>query len=339
VRIGNISDVHIGIGRRWFSDTTSENPRYLQRHKMCLDEITTRCQEVKVDCIILAGDLLDSSKPTAQEYSVLADWLYSLAEIAPTYVTVGNHEELSKGVTALHPVAAMMQHSNLHWRLDLSVNDEPWGNTLWCPHYCTGELQKTIDETPDLEYVVAHYAHKGAVFENGYAGVKGWDIRYPSSLKQVFLGDIHARQKLSSASEAWYPGSPLQLNFGEGGSKGFDIYDTETGKRDQVLLKNAPPLLTVDVRDEVPNFLANALYRVRVTKKYVDYQFPENVVSVQLLGAPEKAVEKEQADTTNQIDFGNPLAGIDRVLDRGKVDTELRADVLAAAKEIVRQFA
>lgn len=338
MKISLVSDIHIGAGSRWFSDITSEFPKYLQRHKKCLDEITMRSLEQQVDSIILAGDLLDRSKPTAQEYKLLAEWLYELAEVAPTYITSGNHEDLSRDLTALHPVAAMMVHKNLHWRLGCETIEEPWGRTLWCPHQFTFQLQAKLDEDPTIEYVVAHYAHKGSVFENGYAGVKGWDIKYPSHLKQVFLGDIHARQKLQSAPMAWYPGSPLQLNFGEGGSKGFDVYDTESGKRNQVLLSAAAPLLTLDVTDKMPTFMPGAIYRVRVSRKFIDHDFPENVVSVILQGSVEKLDPNDAKAPTDQIDFGDPLAGIERVLDRGKVEPELRKDCLAAATEIVRSF-
>jgi hypothetical protein len=117
----------------------------------------------------------------------------------------------------------------------------------------------------------------------------------------------------------------------------MDVYDTESGERRQVLLRSAAPLLTVDVIKELPDFLPTVIYRARVSRHFIDHDFPENVVSVILQGAPE-VPNAAQATPTNEIDFGDPLAGIDRVLDRNKTDPDLRADCVAAATEIVRSF-
>jgi DNA repair exonuclease SbcCD nuclease subunit len=299
-----------------------------------LDEVTSRAVEAGCEIAILAGDILDRPKPTVQEMRFAADWLQSLADKMDCYVTSGNHKDISANLTVLHAFESLMAHPRLHWRLACETIDEPWGRTLWCPHQYTSQLQERIDSDPTIEYVVAHYAHKGAVFENGYAGIKGWDIKYPARLKQVFLGDIHARQKV--APNAWYPGSPLQLNFGESGAKGLDVYDSESGERKQVLLKAAAPLLTVDVTKEIPNFMARAIYRVRASRHFIDHDFPENVVSVILRGGVEKP--EDDKPLTDQIDFGDPLAGIDRVLDRNKCEPDLRAECIEKATEIVRSF-
>lgn len=336
MKIGHLADLHIGAGNRWWSDIHSEAPRYLVRHKACLDEITTGAVANGCEVAILAGDILDRPKPTVQEMRFAAEWLHSLADKMDCYVLSGNHEDISANLTVLHAFESLTMHPRLHWRLSLEVRDETWGRTLWCPHQHTSRLQEMMDADPTIEYVVAHYAHKGAVFENGYAGTKGWDIKYPATVKQAFLGDIHARQRIGL--NAQYCGSPLQLNFGEGGSKGFDVYDTESGKRNQVLLSAAAPLLTLDVTDKMPTFMPGAIYRVRVARKFIDHDFPENVVSVILQGSVEKLDPNDAKAPTDQIDFGDPLAGIERVLDRGKVEPELRKDCLAAATEIVRSF-
>lgn len=336
MKILHIADIHIGAGNRWWSDIHSEVPRYLLRHKSCLDEVTTKAVQQGCEVAILAGDILDRPKPTVQEMRFAAAWLLNLADRMDCYVTSGNHEDISANLTVLHAFESLTMHPKLHWRLACETIDEPWGRTLWCPHQYTSQLQERLDADPTIEYVVAHYAHKGSVFENGYTGAKGWDICYPQRLKQVFLGDIHARQKV--APMAWYPGSPLQLNFGESGSKGFDIYDTEDGKRTQVLLKVAAPLMTLDINKEIPNFMPGVIYRARVSRQFIDHDFPDNVVSVILQGGVEKPDLGDQQRPTDQIDFGDPLAGIDRVLDRNKVDLGLRSDCIAAATEIVRSF-
>ena len=185
----------------------------------------------------------------------------------------------------------------------------------------------------DIEFVVAHYAAKGCIYENNTMAPKGWVFDYkPETIKQWFLGDIHMRQNV--APNAAYPGSPCQLNFGESGQKGIDIYDVDKGKRERILLSAAPPLMTVSVKDRVPKFLDNALYRVYASKKFIDYSFPPNVVSVQLFEAKKDDKKTKKVEREN-IDFGNPLDGLEEVLTRYELGKPLIVKAMEEARAIV----
>lgn len=333
MRIAHVGDIHIGAGRKWFSDLQSEKPYYLERHRVMLHEMAKKIAEAKVDHIILAGDLLDHAKPFANELIILAEWLNLLAEVTDTYIIAGNHEDLFGNVTALHPVAAMMSHPKLHWCLDFQVNKAPWGKTLWASHKDTHKISAALEADKDIEFVVAHYAAKGCIYENNTMAPKGWVFDYkPEKVKQWFLGDIHMRQNVSP--NAAYPGSPCQLNFGESGQKGIDIYDVDKGKRERILLSAAPPLMTVSIKDKVPKFLENALYRVYASKKFIDYSFPPNVVSVQLFEAKKDDKKTKKVESEN-IDFGNPLDGLEEVLIRYELDKSLIVKATEEAKAIV----
>ena len=333
MRIAHVGDIHIGVGRKWFSDLQSEKPYYLERHRTMLNEMVEKISKEKVDHIILAGDLLDHPKPFANELIVLAEWLNKLSQITDTYIIAGNHEDIFGNMTALHPVAAMMNNPKLHWHLDFEVEKSPWGKTVWASHKDTHKIAEELKKDKDIQWVVAHYAAKGCVYENNMTAPKGWEFKYqPETIKQWFLGDIHMRQNV--APNAAYPGSPCQLNFGESGQKGFDIYDADTGVREKVLLSSAAPLMTVLVKEKVPKFLPNALYRVYASKKFLDYSFPPNVVSVQLFQT-KKEETKTKKVTQENIDFGNPLDGLEEVLIRSKLEKELIKKASDEAKAIV----
>lgn len=320
--LAHIADCHLGAGRKFREDLTDENPFYLQRHKLYLNLILESLKKNPVDAIILAGDLLDSNKPTVKEYELLAWWLHQLVELAPCHVIAGNHEDVHSGVTSLHPAQAFLVDiekkgvNPIWWHLDdAELGEELWGRTLWASHHQTAKIQTLVQELKP-EYVVAHYAAKGSVYDNGLEAARGWDIQYPG-VRQVFLGDIHARQAV--AHNVWYPGSPLQINFGESGSKGFDLYDTESGKRSPVILHGGVPLLTVRVDKKVPEFNEKALYKVFASREFIDYHYPENVVVIQLLETKNTQQTAEELLNQGVIDFGNPLDGLNQSLTRAKL--------------------
>jgi DNA repair exonuclease SbcCD nuclease subunit len=228
----------------------------------------------------------------------------------------------------------MSKNERVIWHLGLEKTQEPWGSVVWASWHQTKQLKELlVIETPD--YVVAHYAAKGCTYENGFMAPRGWEMDYKEGyIKQWFIGDIHARQKV--AANAWYPGSPCQLNFGEGGSKGFDIYYTETDKRDQILLSKSVPLMTMVCKDKVPEILEGVLYRAYVSKEFLSYPFPPNVVSIQMLESRTKGNQLvDNASVSEEIDFGDPLAGIEEVLERSKLPESLYAQATAIAAAMV----
>lgn len=334
--IVHLGDIHIGAGRSWYSDLTSELPYYLARHKTMLTEILERLLEYKVTEVILAGDLFDSARPTAKEQQLLAWFLSALTENHLVHVIAGNHEVLHGSLTALHPARAYMTYQDrVKWHIDQAeITEESFGKVLWASFHATASITGLLDNSVD--YVVGHYAAKGCVYASGMTATRGWDFNYRvGQVKQWFIGDIHVRQQV--ATNAWYSGSPLQLNFGESGSKGFDIFDTETLKREQVYLSTAAPLMTVRADKELPELLDGVLYRIYASRKFIDYAFPRNVLSVQLLDSKKAS----GADVTHQtvaeeIDFGDPLAGLEIVLERAKLAEELRPRATEEARELLK---
>lgn len=331
--IAHIADIHIGVGRNWKKDLNSENPFYLQRHRTFLDLMTQELQAVKPGAIILGGDLLDCSKPTAKEYELLAYWLHQLKDIAPVHIIAGNHEVLYDGVTALHPAQAFMDEiKNVFWHIDgLEIAKEEWGSTLWASYHATRDIPDALRAGP-VDYVVAHYAAKGCVYENGLEATKGWEIQYPG-VKHAFIGDIHARQNIFP--NATYCGSPCQLNFGEQGSKGFDLFDTETGKLSQVVLKGGIPLITVRITDgKLPEFNPGALYKVFANRDSLALTFPENVVVTSLLESKTTKQDAEELVKRGEIDFGDPLGGLEGVLTRSKLAESILPLAVTEARNI-----
>lgn len=330
-----ISDVHVGSGRAWYSDAQSEDPYYLRRHKIGLLEILETLDKLEDFEIILGGDLLHFARPTAKELDLLGWFLLSLAKLAPTHIIAGNHEDLYGELTALHPLKTFTSDTpNLKWHLEFSETTERFGKVVWVSHNQTSKLQAYLDSN-DPDFVVGHFAAKGCVYESGLTAPKGWVFDYkPGKIKRWFIGDIHLRQKL--APNASYPGTPIQNSFGETGARGYDVYDCESGKVDQIILTKTPPLLTEIVKDTLPDFKENCLYRVYASNQFLNFNFPSNVVDLKPLGNKLKEDEHNRQVIQEEIDFGDPLAGFEDTLKRTKLPESFYEEAKDLAQEIMK---
>lgn len=336
MKIAFIADLHVGSGRSWFSDAQSEKPYYLERHRTCLTEILDNLKKVDdLTTIILGGDLLDHARPTAKELELLGWWLGELSQITQVHIISGNHEDLWGEMTALHPIKVFTSSNpNLHWHLEFEETVESFGKVLWVSHNQTAKLKAHLS-SKDAEYIVAHYAAKGCIYDNGINAPKGWEFNYkPGKIQRWFVGDIHLRQAL--AANASYCGSPLQLNFGESGSKGFDLFDPETNTLQQVILTKAAPMITEIIKDSIPDFNPNCLYRVFTSNEFLNHQFPPNVINLQPLGSEKVDDESKRLVIQEGIDFGDPLAGFEDTLKRTKLMESLYTEAKEVAMEIMK---
>jgi DNA repair exonuclease SbcCD nuclease subunit len=185
------------------------------------------------------------------------------------------------------------------------------------------------------EYIFAHFAAKGCIYDSGLTAPKGWDFCYkPGEIKRWFVGDIHLRQSL--APNASYPGSPIQIHFGESGSKGFDIYDCESGKLEQVILTKTMPMVTEIIKDKLIDFNPNVLYRIYASNDFLKYNYPINVIDLKPLGSKKKEDEEKRVEVQEEIDFGDPLIGLEDTLKRTKLPESWYRDVREVAMEIMR---
>jgi exonuclease SbcD len=104
-----------------------------------------------------------------------------------------------------------------------------------------GRLQRVIAAltrtmtTETVNLVVGHVMVFGAEATGSerHAQVFGYAIpasAFPGSLSYVALGHLHRLQKVPAPAPVWYPGSPLQLDFGESGDdKGVLMVSVEPG--------------------------------------------------------------------------------------------------------------
>ena len=100
------------------ADTHIRNLRYHRDYRIIFEELFETLRKEQVDCIVHCGDLAHTKTHLSPEYFDLAShFLKSLADIAPTYVILGNHDGnlKSKGrQNAITPLVDTLRHPDLH---------------------------------------------------------------------------------------------------------------------------------------------------------------------------------------------------------------------------------
>ena len=237
------------------ADTHIRNYNYHKEYREIFESIYDKLKEEKVDYIVHCGDLAHTKTQLSPEYFDLAtSFLKNLADIAPTYIILGNHDGNLKNEhrqDAITPIANALDHPQLHLLKDagetvvgnvafnvLSVFDEenwvkPSDNTRINIALYHGSVSGVKTDTG---WVMTHGDHPITVFE-------GHDY--------VLLGDIHkTNQILDDEGRVRYPGSTVQQNFGETNDKGFLLWDIQS-KDDftckHIVIENPKPFITINL--------------------------------------------------------------------------------------------
>ena len=99
------------------SDTHIRNVKYHEEYKKVFKDIYESLENDRPDYIIHTGDIAHTKTQLSPEYFELcAEFLKNLADIAPTYIILGNHDGNLKNDNrqdAITPVIEALQHPDL----------------------------------------------------------------------------------------------------------------------------------------------------------------------------------------------------------------------------------
>ena len=243
MKIAHIADTHI------------RNYKYHKEYRVIFEQIFDRLREEQVDLIVHCGDLAHTKTQLSPEYFDLAThFLKNLADIAPTYIILGNHDGNLKNEhrqDAITPIANALAHNNLH--LLKNAGESVVGDVAL-------NVLSVFDEDNWVEPSDSSRINI-ALYHGSVSGVKtdtGWVMDHgdhPISIFRghdyVFLGDIHkTNQILDDEGRVRYPGSTVQQNFGETNDKGFLLWDIQ-GKDDftceHIAITNPKPFITINL--------------------------------------------------------------------------------------------
>jgi len=253
MKFAHIADIHI------------KNFNYHKEYREIFEQMYKQLAEEKVDYIVHCGDIAHTKTQLSPEFFDLAsDFLTNLANIAPTYVILGNHDgnlKNSNRQDAITPIIQALTHPDLKLLKnsgEVVVSDKLVFNVL----SIFDKENWVSPSNPNLiNIALYHGAIAGSQTDLGWTMKEGDDdIDIFANHDFAFLGDIHkTNQVLDSDGRVRYPGSTVQQNFGETNDKGFliwEIEDKDTFDCRLVSLKNPKPFITIDlINGEIPNNL------------------------------------------------------------------------------------
>ena len=238
------------------ADTHIKNLKFHYEYGIVFEKLYKTLREENVDYIVHCGDIAHTKTQISPEFvEMCTKFFRNLADIAPTYIILGNHDGNLKNSSrqdALTPIAEALEHPRLHLLKDsgevvldnfaalnvLSVFDEDNWVTPSDPEKVNIALYhgSISGVKTDTGYIMTHGEHPIEIFE-------GHDY--------AFLGDIHkTNQLLDEEGRIRYCGSTVQQNHGETNDKGYlvwDIKDKENFTCKHVVLENPIPFVTINL--------------------------------------------------------------------------------------------
>lgn len=241
------------------SDTHIRNLKYHAEYRQIFEKIYEIAKQENVDYIVHCGDLAHTKTQLSPEYFELAtDFLKNLADIAPTYIILGNHDGNLKNDTrqdAVTPIVQALQHPQLHLLKDSGethLNQDICLNVLSV--FDEDNWTKASDENK-INIALYHGSVGGVVTDTGWVMEHGdHDVSIFEGFDYALLGDIHkTNQILDTEGRVRYCGSTVQQNFGETNDKGFLIWEIESKDKFKVkhhAIPNPRPFITLHLEKD-----------------------------------------------------------------------------------------
>ena len=244
MRIAHMADVHI------------KNLKYHDEYRTVFSNLYEKLNNLDVDLIYVGGDIAHTKTQLSPEYfEMCSDFLSSLAEIAPTYVILGNHDgnlRTASRQDAVTPIFDALKHPNL-FLMKESVEIDVGENIVF-NNLSIFDTDNWIEPTNPEAINIAFY--HGAV--SGCSTDVGWVMTHGEHDVSIFeefdfamLGDIHkTNQSLDKEGRIRYSGSLVQQNHGETNDKGFLLWDIKSKDDftvEHVHIENPKPFITIEL--------------------------------------------------------------------------------------------
>ncbi|WP_337871222.1 exonuclease SbcCD subunit D [Meiothermus sp.] len=221
----------------------------------------------RIDMVLVAGDLFDRSVVSTEAEAAAFEFFLGLRELrVPALVIAGNHDSRDR-LEALSPLLSLTGATvfgNLRFAEQGGVVEALGARVALLPFLSerrlvkagdllqgdSAEWKKTYSSSMslilknltqgfggDLNLLMAHLTVEGGKLGGGeftFHTTNSYAIQptdFPQTLSYVALGHLHRQQQVSEAPLAWYAGSLIQLDFGEGedSPRGGLIVEVEPG--------------------------------------------------------------------------------------------------------------
>jgi len=313
------------------ADTHIRNYKYHKEYRAVFDQIYDRLRKEKVDYIVHCGDLAHTKTQLSPEYFDLAtSFLKNLADIAPTYIILGNHDGNLKNAhrqDAITPIVTALNHPQLHLLKDAGEVHTRGGITFNVLSVFDEENWVKPSSDTRINIALYHGSVSGVKTDTGWVMTHGdHPIEIFEGHDYVLLGDIHkTNQILDDHGRVRYPGSTVQQNFGETNDKGFllwNIHNKDDFTCEHIVIENPKPFITINLTPtgRMPKGLSvkkgsrlrlvsNNNLSLEAMRKAVDVakqRFKPDTINFLNRAAGERGNVEEITDSINQDDMRNP---------------------------------
>jgi DNA repair exonuclease SbcCD nuclease subunit len=319
LKIAHIADTHI------------RNYKYHREYRAVFDQIYDRLKKEEVDYIVHCGDLAHTKTQLSPEYFDLAtSFLKNLADIAPTYIILGNHDGNLKNEhrqDAITPIVNALRHPNLNLLKNAGEVHAAGGVTFNVLSVFDEENWVKPSSDARINVALYHGSVSGVKTDTGWVMTHGdHPITIFEGHDYVMLGDIHkTNQILDDHGRVRYPGSTVQQNFGETDDKGFllwDIQNKDDFTCEHIVIENPKPFITINLTPtgRMPKGLtvkkgarlrlvSNNNLSLEAMRKAIDVakqRFKPDTITFLNRAAGQRGNVEEITDSIQQDDMRNP---------------------------------
>jgi len=244
--IVHIADVHIR--------KITRHEEYESVFATMYEKIKEINEDYKDVAIYLGGDIVHSKLDMSPElFSVTYKFLKNCADIAPTFLILGNHDcnlNNKSRLDALTPIVDSLNHPNLYFLKDTGIYRT---NTVDFVVWSILDDYKnyTIPKKSKNKQVLLYHGVVDAALNDQGMQIRNNKLKVDSMVDfdYVLLGDIHKYQYLNEQKTIAYCGSTIQQSFGEFLHHGFLFWNIDTGFSKFIQLINDYGFYTLHARN------------------------------------------------------------------------------------------
>ena len=237
------------------ADTHIKNLKYHYEYRIVFEQLYESLRKEEVDYIIHCGDIAHTKTQISPEFvEMCSDFFRNLANIAPTYIILGNHDGNLKNSSrqdALTPIVEALDLPDLHLLKES-------GETHLDDKFCLNVLSvfdrdnwTKPTNTEKINIALYHGSISNCKTDINWTMTNGEDeLSIFEDFDFSMLGDIHRRQFLDKEGRVWYAGSTIQQNHGETNDKGILIWEIESKDEwniEPIVFENPKPFITIEL--------------------------------------------------------------------------------------------
>ena len=317
-------------------------------------------KNLKNTIIVICGDIFDNKTNLRPEsIDLLKEFFFNLANITDTLVILGNHDQNSnnsKSLDAISPIINKGFNSKfkIHLLKDSGVYE--YSNLIFGVSDIHQDKVTSLDFNSDKIKINLYHGYiHGAKLQNDMSHMVGKFNQTDFSGGQLtLLGDIHKFQYLNKNKTMAYPGSLIQMNYGEDlYNHGYLLWNLKDMSSKLIKIKNDYAFYTIEINSnklitDIDKDLPKNL-RLRVFYKDSNVEYREEIINslkekyniIQLdelkqmkglnleLNSDEKNKKIQQISSINNV---NELI-LKYITDNNKVENKLKEDKIKEISE------